>query len=492
MISKLKTFLFKNLSTRQTLTKNVFWLTLGQIGSRLLRAIIIIYAARALGAGEYGVFSYVLGLSGFFTVFSDMGVNSLLMRDVASYPEERSRYFAASFWLKISLLFVASLLLIFVAPHFSKIGIVISLFSLVALMSVFDGLGEFFSSFLRGVEKMELDAFIMFAKNIVMIIAGFTLLILSPNAQSLIISYIISSGFGAIVAAFFVRRQFLKIFRYFDLNLIKKIISSAWPIAFSSVLGMFMINTDVVILGWLRTAKEIGYYSIGQRFVPVLLTLPNIFATAMFPILSRFAGQKEQQKEKNLNEKSMALIFMIVLPLILGGIILAAPIIKLIFGQSYLPSVPAFRILIISLILIFPNVFLTNIVLVHNYQKKIVKYLVFSSLGNIILNILLIPLWGIIGAAVATLVSQILYVVPTWLTMKKINNFYTFRYLKKIIAAAIIMSGFSFALYHYNINIIANIIISIGVYFGMLYLLKEKVLEEILILFKKFKEATPQ
>jgi O-antigen/teichoic acid export membrane protein len=492
MISKLKTFLFKNLSTRQTLTKNVFWLTLGQIGSRLLRAIIIIYAARALGAGEYGVFSYILGLAGFFTVFSDMGVNTLLMRDAASYPEERSKYFAASFWLKIALLFVASLLLIFVAPHFSKIGIAISLFSLVALMSVFDGLGEFFNSFLRGVEKMELDAFIMIAKNIVLIIVGFSLLTLSPNAQSLIISYSVSLGLGAILAAFFVRKQFLTIFRYFDLNLIKKIVSSAWPIAFSSVLGMFMINTDVVMLGWLRTAQEIGYYSIGQRFVPVLLTLPNIFATAMFPILSRFAGQKEQQKEKNLNEKSMALIFMIVLPIILGGIILATPIIKLIFGQSYLPAVSAFRILITSLIWIFPNVFLTNIVLVHNYQKKIVKYLILSSVVNIGLNILLIPWWGIIGAAVATLVSQTLYVAPTWLTMKKINNFYTLRYLKKIIAGAIIMAGVSFILNYFNLNVILNIVISTGVYFGILYLLKEKVLGEILILFKKFKEVTSQ
>lgn len=492
MISKLKTFLFKNSSPRQTLTKNIFWLSFSQIGSRFLRAIIIIYAARALGATEYGVFAYVLGLAGFFTVFSDMGVNSLLTRDVASHPEEKSKYFAASFWIKIILLSIASLLLVFVAPHFSKIGIAISLFSLVALMSVFDGLGEFFSSFLRGVEKMELEALIIVAENIALVIAGFALLAFAPNAKSLIISYIISLSLGSILAAFFVRKQFLTIFRYFDMNLIKRIISSAWPIAFSSVLGIFMINTDVVMLGWLRTAKEIGYYSIGQRFVPVLLTLPNIFATAIFPILSRFAAQKEQQKEKNLNEKSMALIFMIVLPLILGGVILAAPIIKLIFGESYLPAVPAFRIIIASLIWIFPNVFLTNIVLVHNYQKKIVKYLLLSSLGNIAINIFLIPLWGIVGAAVATFVSQTLYVIPTWIEMKKISNFQVLRYLKKIIAAAIIMAGTSLILNYLNLNVILNIAISTGVYFGILYLLKERVLEEIFILFKKFKETPTQ
>ncbi|MEK7574274.1 MAG: oligosaccharide flippase family protein, partial [Patescibacteria group bacterium] len=66
MISKLKNFLFQNLTPRQTVAKNIFWLSLSQIGSRFFRAIIIIYAARVLGAAEYGIFAYVLAFAGFF------------------------------------------------------------------------------------------------------------------------------------------------------------------------------------------------------------------------------------------------------------------------------------------------------------------------------------------------------------------------------------------------------------------------------------------
>ncbi|PIU98388.1 hypothetical protein COS61_01740, partial [Candidatus Wolfebacteria bacterium CG03_land_8_20_14_0_80_40_12] len=81
MVNNLKELFFKNKGVRQTVAKNVFWLSAGELGSRVFRAFIIIYAARVLGAAEYGVFSYVMALTGFFTLFSDIGVSPLLTRE---------------------------------------------------------------------------------------------------------------------------------------------------------------------------------------------------------------------------------------------------------------------------------------------------------------------------------------------------------------------------------------------------------------------------
>ncbi|KKL89073.1 hypothetical protein LCGC14_1918330, partial [marine sediment metagenome] len=120
-MSKIKDFLFKNKNVKQIIAKNVFWLGVGQVGSRIIRAFIIIYAARLLGAAEYGVFSYALGLAGFFTVFADIGLSPILTREVAKKPGRGSYYFATTFWMKIILLAVTSLLVIFLAPQFSGI-----------------------------------------------------------------------------------------------------------------------------------------------------------------------------------------------------------------------------------------------------------------------------------------------------------------------------------------------------------------------------------
>ena len=492
MISKLKTFLFLNISPRQTITKNIFWLTASQIGSRIFRAIIIIYAARVLGAAEYGVFAYVLGVAGFFALFADVGVNSLLTRDIASQPEKRNNYFSASFLIKISLLLLTALLIIFIAPHFSKIEKAAFLIPLVALMVFFDGIGEFVIAFFRGLQKMQWEALILSFENLSLMAIGFVFLAISPTAKSLTFSYIASSGLATLLAVFIIRNQFFKIFHHFDKDLAFKIIKSTLPIAFSATIGIFMLNVDIVMLGWWRTAAEIGYYSVGQRIVPVLYTLASLFASGVFPLVSQLVQQKNQEREKNLNEKSMAFILLMAIPLIIGGVVLAKPIIILVFGETYLPAAAVFQILLVSLIWMFPAPFLYNSILAHNQQKKIAKYAALSSLGNVVFNLVLIPIWGIVGAAVATFISQTIYVFPMWKHMKKFSDFQTLRHLKKIIAAAIIMGTASFALNYFNINVIINILVSTGVYFGALYFSKEKVLGEILMLFKKFQAAPSQ
>lgn len=68
MLKRIKSFLFENQTVRQTVAKNTFWLTVSNVGGRLLRAVIIIYAARVLGAGEWGAFSYAITLAAFLTV----------------------------------------------------------------------------------------------------------------------------------------------------------------------------------------------------------------------------------------------------------------------------------------------------------------------------------------------------------------------------------------------------------------------------------------
>src|SRR6185295_2625868 len=117
MAGKIKSFLFKNTSTRQTVAKNTFWLTVSNFGGRLIKSVIVIYAARVLGAANYGVFSYAITLAGFLTLFMDPGVNGILMRDAAKADEEEQRtIFNTIFLIKIVLLVVGVGIIVFIAP----------------------------------------------------------------------------------------------------------------------------------------------------------------------------------------------------------------------------------------------------------------------------------------------------------------------------------------------------------------------------------------
>jgi len=90
MWQKIKSFLFKNGTSSQTVAKNTVWLSISNFGGRIIKAAIIIYGARVLGTAGYGVFSYAVTLAGFFTLFVDPGINSVLIREGAkASPEER-------------------------------------------------------------------------------------------------------------------------------------------------------------------------------------------------------------------------------------------------------------------------------------------------------------------------------------------------------------------------------------------------------------------
>ncbi|TSA45714.1 hypothetical protein D4R51_01380 [bacterium] len=488
MIPRLKEILFNNAETRQTVAKNVFWLTASQIGTRLLRASVIIFAARVLGAAEYGVFSYVLGLAGFFMIFSDIGINMILTKEAAANPEKSRNFFATSFWIKIVLLAFTTLLIIFVAPYFSKIEAAKPLLIFAAILMIFDGLREFSISFFRAQEKMELEALVITVTNVAITVFGFMILNLMPNARALAITYALSAGTGTIVGIFILRDQFRSLISAFKRELLSPILQLAWPIALVSLVGIFMMNMDVIMLGALKTAEDVGFYSAGQRIIQLLYTLPSIFAISLYPVFAKFVGQKDSEKTKDLMERGVTTSMLMAIPIVVGGIVLGADIIKFLYGSDYLGAVSTFRVLLFSILLVFPGYHITNYIMVYNQQKKAVPIVLTSSIINVALNFFLIPIYGAAGAALATLCALSSLHGLSWRLAKKTNNFFILPRLKKIFAAAILMGLVSLALHWLNVFLLLNIAASIIVYFAVLHFLKESSVQEVKRLFIK-KEA---
>ncbi|MBI3638347.1 flippase [Candidatus Wolfebacteria bacterium] len=489
MTERIKNIFFRNKSSRQTVAKNVFWLGAGQIGSRLIRAIIIIYSARILGAAEYGVFSYVLNLAGLFTALTDIGIGAILTRELIQKPEKRNQYFGTSFFIKTFILAIAALIIIFAGPHFSKIEAIKIIIPIISLVVIFDTLRDFSLTVFRAEEKMEREAIVLILTNIAIVIFGFAALYFSKTAKILTWSYIAGLAVGFLIAFFILKDYFLKAFSSFSKNLVKPIISAAYPLAFLGVLGAFMINTDMFMLGWWRTAEEIGYYSAGQKIIQILYLLPGILASALFPVLSRFAAAKENKKIKEVTEKGLSMIFFIAIPMALGGIILAGSIIEFVFGKEYLPATLSFQILLLTAITYSPLLPLSNLIVAKDKQQELKIPTLLGAGGNIFFNILFIPVYGIAGSSAATVIAQIFNTGLIWKRAKKINDFSVLRHLKKIVIATIIMGIFTFALRQIGLNVILNILISIGIYLGVIFLLKEKIINEIIALVKGLKKA---
>jgi O-antigen/teichoic acid export membrane protein len=479
MRKRIKDFLLNNRGIRQTVAKNTFWMAAGQIGSRLFRAALIIYAARVLGAAGYGVFSYVVGLAGFFTVLADLGVNTTLTREVSQKPNQTPSYFSTALGIKLGLLVLTAAVIVFVTPFLSDIEEVKMLVPLAALLTIFDALREFSSAYFRGKEKMELEALLMVVTNVSITVIGFVILFFSATAKSLTIAYILSAGTGAILGIYILRKKFFQAAKYFKKKLVLPIMKSALPISLLGILGVFMLNIDIVMIGFYEGAEEVGFYSASQKIVQLLYVLPVIIAASTFPAISRLISEKKTEKVKTLMERSVTMVLLIALPIAIGGAVLSNQLIKLVYGSGYAPSSPVFFFLILTPILVFPGMLIGNYIFAYNRQGKIVSRVLAGIISNVALNAILIPLLGITGCAIATIGAQLVYNGSILKLARKIKHFEITPYIKNIVLATIIMGGFTFVFKVLGFNVILNIILAIGIYFGILYFLKEETLREV-------------
>jgi O-antigen/teichoic acid export membrane protein len=473
---KIKTLLFKNSSLKQTVLKNTFWLTSGTVVSRIIRAVLVILSARILGTEGYGVISYALSLAAFFGIFTDIGLSSLLTRESAKNPEKISAYLSTTFYLKLVVLAASAVIMLVASPYFTKTTEAVPLIPIMAVLLVFDSLRTFGFSVTRAKNKMEWEAGLSIATDFIITALGAFTLFAYPDPKSLAFAYTAGTGLSFILIFFALRNQLRGLLTHFDRELIRPIVTKAWPFAIMGLLGGFMINIDTVIIGIFRSAGELGLYAAAQRPVQLLYLFPSLVAAGLFPVISRLIHEGNWPAVKKAMERSMAGIFAVALPMTVGGIIIARPLIELFFGTEYIDAAFTFQLLLVTILLVFPGTLIGNAIFAHDKQRIFIFSTGTGAVVNTVLDLVLIPRYGIAGSAVATIISQLLVNVINWRYLKRVNDFNTLPHVFKISLATAVMGFLTFALLSSGVNVIVNILVSSAAFGAMLYWLKEPLL----------------
>jgi O-antigen/teichoic acid export membrane protein len=474
MINKLP-ILFKNISTGQTIIKNSFWLTLSEVLSRLIKIVLIIYAARILGTSGYGVFSYVLSTTGLITVTADIGITTFLTRQISRERKVNAAYIATAFAMKLVFVVIGALILIIAVPLITKIEGVVALIPFMILLVLFDCIRDIVLAIVRGREIMQSEAGIYIFTNAVIVALGLFAIFYFRSSASLIIAYTIGNFIGSSVAFLLYKKYFVNIWRYFNRGLIKQIFVESWPYALLSLLGVIMMNTDIIMLGSLGEASDVGLYSAAYKPVDIMYVIPGIFVSALLPAMSRMV--KEQNKKlRNTLEKSISTMFLMGLPIVAGGIILSQNIINFLFGSQYIEAVLTFKILLLTVLIVFPGLVISHTIFAYNKQKSFIGFLLFGVIANILLNAIFIPKYGIVGSAIATVCALFIANSFVWAKMKKISYFVILPHIKKILLATAVMSLITAVAQSSGFNMFINIILSAALYFLILKTMKEPLL----------------
>lgn len=422
MFKRIAAWLFFNRTPTQTIAKNALWLLAGQLVGRLLRAAIVIYAARLLGAASWGAFSYALSIAAFLTIFSDIGINALLTKEASRDPERRNQYAATALFTKIILLLPLAAGAVLLMPYLTNIKEAATLLPFAVLVFAFDTLRDLGAALSRALQKMQIEAGIGIFTNFAIVLLGFLFLTVRATSSSLAAAYALGSGLGFLLTGYILRDHFRNLRANFRPALIAPILKTAWPFGLLGLMGIINLNTDILMLGWMRSPEEVGYYAAAQKIILLLYILPTLLASSVFPQLARLA-HTEPSAAKTLLEKSLALVIGAAIPIAALGIFFGGLIVPFLFGSEYLPAVTTFKILIATVLIVFPSSVLGNAIFAFDAQKSFALFVAVSALGNVFFNALFIPRWGIEGAAASTILTQLITNALIWRKMKSLSKF---------------------------------------------------------------------
>jgi O-antigen/teichoic acid export membrane protein len=191
----------------------------------------------------------------------------------------------------------------------------------------------------------------------------------------------------------------------------------ALPIFWAQAMSQIYIHTNLVLLGFFSTDRETGYYAVADRILMAILTLKGIIYRLLIPLLSEVAHDHDRLIKRL--ELVIPLLAQVTVPIAVISILVADPVLPMVFGKAYSPAVWPFRILAAYIVFTgFGSIFGTAL-FATGHQRQYSLSITVGSVANLLLCFVLIPLLGAIGAAVSSAAAEIVVLVVSFLYFRR-------------------------------------------------------------------------
>lgn len=469
------------------LARNIRFKLIAEGISRSFSLLFFLVLVHALGDEGYGRYTFPLAFTGLFLYFSDCGLNALLIRQLAYQRHDSSRYLRHLLPLK-AYLSLLTFVLIFIVALWSGLYDQMQLLFWASLITLAQSWLDTLAAIFNGLEEIEREISLRLQNRLLTL--GTTLLLLLWTRevlfllQGLALSWVISLLWAG--RTLFYRKTKQSWEPRFALFLLK----AGLPFGLSGLFALLYFRMDVAMLWQLgRPAAEVGWYQAVVKLLDILILLPNLMLTATYPVLSSLDKRSDTGW---LISQSLYLAWRCVLPIILGGCLLAPAMIPALLGLSFTPAVPSWQILLWSLLFVYFNhICLYSLAAVHCNRVLIWSNAVGVCL-NAILNWFWIPNWGFIGAAYSTVLTEIvvailnLWILSTVLSLE-IHPLLWIRSLFSSFGMGILI----LLLQWLEWNWLLILILAIGTYFSLLWFSQGLSPEEKQWLWQRFKALYP-
>ncbi|MBL0742215.1 flippase [Chryseolinea lacunae] len=362
------------------------------------------YVARYLGPSQYGLLNYVISLVTLFSVIGDLGMESILVRELIRHEEKRDRILGTAFTLKIVaalLIFVLLIVLAQVTTADAKTRTLIYIVAGGTLFESFRIIEYFFQSkvWSKYLVWSQISALAIIS------IYRITLVLTEASLEWFAWTYTLDFFIVAVGAIFFYfRNGFSPLAWKFDFTLAKDLLKNVWPLIFASMAVSVYMKIDQVMIKWILNDEANGYYGVAVRLSEMWNFIPVAICASLFPAI---VSAKQTSEYLYLNRLQWLYDLMIVISVCIAVpmTFLSGIFVRIIFGESFAAAGDLTSIYIWSGVFVFLGVASSKWIVTENLQTfRMYSYIV-AAIINVLLNFVLIDYLGLNGAAIATLIA---------------------------------------------------------------------------------------
>lgn len=378
-----------------------------QVLKILVGIFIGIFVARYLGVESFGTYSYIVVVATIAYAVGRMGFDNILVREISNNENSKQEYFST----------VAVIL------SFSYLGasLVIGFYGLccggdeLQFLFLIAALGAFFQLFLvidywfQGQVKSKYSSI---AKSLGLLFSGvvkLTLIYLNAEILYFVISFVVDQAIIALLLFSIAKKQGLRSFYGgFNKELVKPLLKGATPLMFAALAFSLYAKVDQIMIHHFLGSYQLGLYASAAKIYEGIMILPYVLMLSLIPLLTKLKNSLGGQAY--LYKVGLMFRYLLLTMFILACLInyFSYQLMSLTFGADYIEASSVLSILIWATLITSIGTITARVMMVEKMEKKLLKLTMVGLFSNILLNLYLIPKYGISGAAYSTIISMFL------------------------------------------------------------------------------------
>lgn len=387
--------------------------------SLALNFLLVVVAARLLGDAQFGVFAFALAFVNIFGCVMEGGLSFVYARAVARDPSLTEKYLGNV--LVLQLLFclagiVITLIAINVVDVEPETRGAVYLFAGAESLRFIKQLYRFV---LRTANRFDVEAVTVAIERVMLLVVGAAVLQAGYGVVGFAWAFLIVRAVDVLIVVMVSARAGFSPRLRTDYSMWPGFVREAFPFIVIAAIVMLLFRVDNVMLGFMTSSAEVGWYNAAYSLLEGLYIVPKIITNLLYPAFAR--AHREPAAITQLLDHAVRYALLVAVPVMIVGVVLAEEITLFVYGEQYVRSIVALQVLLLGTFFLFMHEIGFVLLGAIDRQRVAVAFFALALVVKVVTNLILIPRFGYIGAAISTVLAEGVFAVAAMLYVARLG-----------------------------------------------------------------------